>query len=179
VEVPAGSVIAVACSPDGRQIASGTGGPFSAGKGSPNVELWDRETGQRRLALRGTEHRISSLAFSPEGTKLAVGGTSPQVEVRDARTGEVLWAGREPGLPQAMGVAFSPDGRSLAVGFGHYSNLGDGVHPVKLYAAANGRETGAFAGPKGGCNDLAFHPDGRHLAVAGLGVVEMWDAGDR
>ena len=122
VEVPAGSVIAIAFSPDGRRIATGTGGPFSAGKGGSNVELWDRETGQRRLTLHGTEHRIWSLAFSPDGTKLAVGGTDPQIEVRDAQTGEVLWAKHEPRLPQAMSVAFSPDGQSLAVGFGDYSS---------------------------------------------------------
>jgi hypothetical protein len=94
VEAPAGCVYAVAFSPDGRLIASGSGGPFSLGNGGSNVELWDRETGQRRLTLRGTEHHIWSLAFSPDGTKLAVGGRSfppgsPQVMVRDAKTGEV------------------------------------------------------------------------------------------
>jgi WD40 repeat protein len=166
-------VIAVACSPDGRLVATGTGGPFSAGRGGPNVELWDRETGHRRLTLRGTEHRIWSLAFSPDGTKLAVGGTNPQLEVRDANTGKVLWAKHEPQLPQAMSVAFSPDGRSLAVGFGVYS--GAGVHPAKIYEVATGQETDTLPGPKGGVNDLAYHRDGRRLAVAGSGVVEVWD----
>ena len=46
---------------------------------------------------------------------------------------------------------------------------------VKLYEVATGRETVTFPGPKGGVNDLAFHPDGRHLAVAGSEVVEVWD----
>lgn len=173
LEVPAGSVIAVACSPDGRLVATGTGGPYSAGRGGPNVELWDRETGQRRLTLRGTEHRIWSLTFSPDGTKLAVGGENPQLEVREADTGQVLWAKHEPRLPKPMSVAFSPDGRSLAVGFGVYS--GDGVHPAKIYEVATGRETDTFPGPKGGVNDLAFHLDGRRLAVAGWKVVEVWD----
>jgi WD40 repeat protein/serine/threonine protein kinase len=173
LEIPAGGVIAIACRPDGHLIATGTGGPFSAGRGGPNVELWDRETGQRRLTLRGTEHRIWSRAFRPDGTKLAVGGTNPQIEVRDAQTGKVLWANLEPQLPQAMSVAFRPDGRSLAVGFGVYS--GEGVHSVKLFEVATGQETDTFPGPKGGVNDLAFHPDGRRMAVAGSGVVEVWD----
>jgi len=53
------------------------GGHFSPGKGGPNVELWDRETGQQRLALRGTKRHIWSLTYSPDGTKRAVGGTNP------------------------------------------------------------------------------------------------------
>ena len=89
MEVPAGSVSAIAFSPDGRLIATGSGGQFSRGKGGSNVELWDRETGQRRPTLHRTENVIWSLAFSPDGTKLALGGTNPQVEVRDAQTGEV------------------------------------------------------------------------------------------
>jgi eukaryotic-like serine/threonine-protein kinase len=178
VETPAGCVHAIAYSPDGRLIATGSGGPFSLGKGGSNVELWDRETGQRRLTLRGTEHHIWSLAFSPDGTKLAIGARSfpigsPQVMVRGAKTGEVIWTKHEPGLPQAMNVAFSPDGQSLAVGFGEYG--GRGVHPVKLYEIATGKETAAFSGPIGGVNDLAFHCDGRRLAVAGSEVVEIWD----
>ena len=174
VEVPAGSVSAIAFSPDGRRIATGSGGHFSAGQGGSNVELWDRETGQRRLTLHGTETVIWSLAFSPDGTKLAVGGTNPQVEVRDAKTGEILWAKHEPRLPQAMSVAFSPDGKSLAVGFGVYSS-DRCPFQVKLYEVATGQETDTFPGPKGGVNDLAFHRDGRHLAVAGSEIVEVWD----
>jgi WD40 repeat protein len=71
-----------------------------------------------------------------------------------------------------MSVAFSPNGTLLAAGFGEHG--GRGVHPVKLYEVANGREMLTFPGPKGG-NKLAFHRDGRRLAVAGSEVVEVWD----
>jgi WD40 repeat protein/tRNA A-37 threonylcarbamoyl transferase component Bud32 len=178
VDVPAGCVSAVAFSPDGSQIATGSGWPFSVGKGGPNVVLWDRKTGHQRLALSGTEHHIWSLAFSPDGEKLAVGGRSfptgsPQITVRDAKTGAILWAAHEPTLPQAMSVAFSPDGKSLAVGFGEYS--GSGIYPVKLYEVASGRETVSILGPKGGVNAVAFDRDGRHLAVTGSKVIEVWE----
>jgi WD40 repeat protein/class 3 adenylate cyclase len=173
VEVSGGAISAIAFSRDGGQIATSSGGPFAQVDGVPKVVLWDRRTGQRRLTLRGTERLIWGLAFSPDGTRLALGGASPQVEVRDAKTGGILWAKREPRLPQATSVGFSPDGRSLAVGFGEYSAFG--AHPVKIHDVATGHERFAFPGPKGGVNDLAFHPDGRRLAVAGSEIVEIWD----
>jgi WD40 repeat protein len=172
-EVAAGGVSAIAFSPDGRLIATGTGGSPPRGEGGSQIGVWDRETGQRLPAGPRTKNVIRSLAFSPDGTKLAIGGTNPQIEVRDAQTGKVLWAKQEPRLPQAMRVAFRPDGQSLAVGFGVYS--GDGVHAVKLNEVATGQETHTFPGPKGGVNDLAFHHDGRRLAVAGSELVEVWD----
>jgi WD40 repeat protein len=59
------------------------------------------------------------------------------------------------------------------VGCGAYSSVG--ARPVKLYDVETGQETAVFPGPEGGVNDLAFHRDGRQLAVAGSGIVEVWD----
>jgi eukaryotic-like serine/threonine-protein kinase len=173
VEVPGGSVSAIAYSPDGRGIATGSGGHFARGPGGSNLALWDRETGRRRQTPHPTENIIWSLAFSPDGTRMALGGTNPQVEVRDARTDEVLWTKQDPELPPAMSVTFSPDGTSLAAGFGYYS--ADGTFQVKLFEVATGQAAATFPGPRGGVNDLAFHPDGRHVAVAGSGGIEVWD----
>jgi len=173
VEVPAGCISAIAFSPDGRVIATGSGGVFFRGKGGYTIELWDRETGQRLPTPHRTENVIWGLAFSPDGTKLALGGTNPQIEVRDVQTGAVRWSKHEPKLPQAMSIAFRPDGKALAVGFGQYS--GEEAFQVKIYEVETGRESVAFPGSKGGVNDLAFHPDGRHLAVAGAQVVEVWN----
>ncbi|WZO97466.1 protein kinase [Isosphaeraceae bacterium EP7] len=173
VEALGGIVVSIAYSPDGRLIAIGSRGPSSIGKGSSIVELWNRETGQRQQLIHCVENLIWSVRFSPDGTKLAIGGSNPQIEIRDVKTGEILWAEHEPKLPHAMSVAFNPDGKSLAVGFGRFSQ--DNVHKVTLYEVANGRKTFTFPGPKGGVNDLAFHRDGRHLAVAGSKLVEVWD----
>jgi WD40 repeat protein/serine/threonine protein kinase len=172
---PAGSLSAIAFSPDGQTIVTGTGGQFSGTKTGSNVEFWDRAIGKRHPNRFRTGNIVWSLSFNRDGSRLAVGGTNPQIEVRDPLTGAVVWSKHEPDLPQAMSVAFRPDGKAVAVGFGQYSQ--DNAFQVKVYEADSGRETAKFPGPKGGVNDLAFHPDGRRLAVAGAQVVEVWDAG--
>jgi WD40 repeat protein len=179
-----GSVNAVAYSPDGTWIASGSGLDImaDAGTGESTVDLWDAVTGRRRLTLRGRKGRPYGLAVSPDGHRIAVGSGigAPKAEahlsVWNAVTGQIVWSRSEPGF-QAMSVAFSPDGKYLAVGYGFYSR--DSAGKVKVWDVASGQETMAFPGPGGGVNKVAFHPDGRRLAVAGSGVVEVWDLGAR
>src|SRR5262249_57845004 len=74
----AASANTVVFSPDGRWIASGSSKPHRGDdQGVPNlgaeVELWDRETGRKTRAFRGTKALINSVAFSPDGTRIAVG----------------------------------------------------------------------------------------------------------
>ncbi len=64
---------AAAWSPDGRTIATVTGG-------GP-IRLWDAETGRALATLNGHESRVTSLAFSPDGTTLASGGADTTVLV--------------------------------------------------------------------------------------------------
>ncbi|MFO0808342.1 MAG: protein kinase [Gemmataceae bacterium] len=55
-------VWAVAYSPDGRTIATGSE--------DHTVKVWDAATGLELLTLRGHSARVSSVAFSPDGTLL-------------------------------------------------------------------------------------------------------------
>jgi WD40 repeat protein len=167
--VPAGSVNAVAYSPDGHILASaGVDG---------TVRLWDGSVGReiRTLTAHQTpetfESGALSVAFASDGRTLATGGNGDHlVKIWDAATGAELRAlsGHEGGI---WGLSFSPDGRRLA------SAGTDGA--VKLWEiAATGREVLTLRGESGEtAMGVAFSPDGHALASAGMNVtVSLWDA---
>lgn len=64
-------------------------------------------------------------------------------------------------------VAFSPDGRWMAVGFA------DGIGKVRLVALESGQPVAVVDMPSP--TSLAFSPDSRFLAVGAKGVVAVWD----
>ena len=74
-----GPVLAVAFSPDGNTLASGSAG----GK----IRLWDVRT-HRQLGkeLTGTQGQVNSIAFSPNGSTLASGGSDARVRLWDVHT---------------------------------------------------------------------------------------------
>tara|TARA_B100001758_G_C17788212_1_gene293388 strand:+ start:126 stop:437 length:312 start_codon:yes stop_codon:yes gene_type:complete len=60
---------------------------------------------------------VHSLAFSPDGSRIASGGEDTTVRVWDAATGESV-ATLEGHSQEVISVAFSPDGSRIASGGG-------------------------------------------------------------
>jgi WD40 repeat protein len=80
------------------------------------------------------------------------------------------------------GVAFSPDGTTLAAGYG----ISSGAGGVVLWDAAGRKRLGSgpLAVPEGGVTGVAFSPDGKALAAgygtsSGAGGVVLWDMAGR
>ena len=115
---------------------------------------------------------LSGVAFSPDGTTLAVGGYK-EVLVWDLVEGKLakrIGAGQIGTMVQA--VAFSKDGKTLAAAEGTPCVAG----AVRIFDLQSGQLTTSFQEPKGVVYCLAVSPDGKLLAGGcGDATAYIWN----
>jgi len=147
---------------------------------------WKPGDTRARRTLAGARHRlgwfdpvhalahpplVEAIALSPDGKVVASGAKDGSVRVWDATTGALraAFAGEDRGRVSAL--AFSGDGRTLAVSNGASLD-------IRLLDLAAARERARLpAQTSGGVRMVAWSLDGRWLAAAGPDPeLRLWDA---
>jgi serine/threonine protein kinase len=147
-------------SPDGRTLATGSQEEDTA------IRLWDTSTGQQ---IGSTLELEFSAAFSPDGAILATGGDRGMVTLREANTRRKMGQldARMDDHIWVHSIAFSPDGRTVAIRTGSVVSLWDlATRTLLRNLPDESRQFGVLR--------VQFTPDGRFLLLSGAAKKPQW-----
>ncbi len=172
-DVQTGKVLGDLDSPGGSFAFTADGKTLVAGR-DRRVQVWDVAKRQKIREIKIEGGGIRFIALSPDCKRVAtVGMGFPKlprfgcrVDVFDVETGKLLWSAPATEDRLISGIAYSPDGKTIAV-----STQGK---PVLLLDAQTGKKqgdlgTGAYA--------MAYSHDGSlvALATADKMVITLWE----
>jgi WD40 repeat protein/predicted Ser/Thr protein kinase len=164
-------VSSVAFSPDGRRILTGFGGWVEGAWGGDRqpgeARMWDAGTGRELFSLKGHTGLLTSVAFSPDGTRIATGSWDHTAKVWDAATGRELFT-LKGHAKYVWSVAFSPDSRRIVTG-----SFDKGA---RVWDASSGREIFTLQGHTDNVRGVAFSPDGTRIVTCSDDrTAKIWD----
>jgi WD40 repeat protein/serine/threonine protein kinase len=174
-------VLAAAFSPDSRRAA--TGGQDGT------VKIWDTSSGRELLSLNGKPvtgiepirvfghnkgisqvfgKAILSVAFPPDGRRVAAGSVDSSARIWDAITGQDLLT-LKGHLGPVRSIAFSRDGLRIITG--------SDDRTARIWDAATGQLLRALKGHTDEVLSVAFSPDGGRIATGSAdGTARIWEA---
>ncbi len=141
-----------ALSPNGSYLAAATG----QGLGVGIVRIWDVNSGRQVRRLTTKEGPFWTVAWSPQGNRLAIGDHEGKIRTYKAET----WDSKELSGPGSSikFIAWSPDGSALATG--------DDTGTLWAWNAASGKRLFRSSPHSKNIEAAAWSPDGQRLATA-------------
>ncbi len=181
------SVERAALDPGGKRVAIGCiikppasmgGKPTPISKKNGTLAVWDLASGTILMKLN-RESSIGSVAFSPDGRRVAAGlgcfrgctksGADRTVRVWDAASGKLVAQMEAPG-DYVNDLSFSPDGSRIA---------GTVDKDVRIWNVDTGKLLKTLSGHTASISAVTFNPGGTLVATAANdNTVRIWNAED-
>ncbi len=147
----------LAISPNGRTIACGL---------DNQVRFIDLETAKEQRLLSLPTERISIVAFSADGLRMAAAGGGNAICIVDLDTNQITTV-EDGHHSNVNSIAFSPDGTRLV-------SAADTT--VRLWDVRTGELKAVLRGHTGEVFSAIFHPDGKRIASGGRDrLIHIWD----
>lgn len=157
------SVECLAFSPNGKNLAIGE---RERPLNNYSVKIYDLESGSVLLSQDHLSSATYSIAFSPDGNFLAIGGYK-LAHICNIKNGEIIFSlvGHTSRISFAI---FSPDGKTLVTC--SYDGIAK-IWDLKMEVAALNHQEGN----NGRVDDISFTPNKKQLAIACDNIVDFWE----
>jgi WD40 repeat protein len=153
------SVNALAWSPDGKFIASASDDTF--------VQVFESDTGTRKIIYRGHTEEVAAVAWSPDGQFIASAGQDKTVQIWNAASGGSPVLTYKGHTDRVNSVSWSSDGHMLASGSDDRS--------VQVWQASSTGRVFTFLGHTAGVLCVGWQPDDSSVASGSWdGTLRDW-----